>query len=381
MEIHIGYKTKYYTLDSFLQKNLSFQAYEEIKYYEPCIITSEKENKAFKFIIIDKDGIMLSENPPKQLVRVLLFKDFIGVKLEKEKADFLTGFEKEDSQHVSVQYLTNFKLNKKAKLSFEKVFKDKNATLNNSISERRLFSTGDVHIYNTLELPHLLTSLIPGSTQSLTEYLSHLSGSEIFTKEKIIIKYLKRNLICLPFNEKSSSHMLTLSLHAKYGNKRSGNVCEVDVLVVRDDDKSDTSRESVRDSVTSQKDDGITSEGKEKNIRENEKIINNNKDDISVIRNNNNNDTTYINRFIDNSNNDDTNNNNRFIDNSNNKRSIAKENEKYEYILLFYYFKPLNVINFILFLRNQIPPNMKSSQNMKNQLKNEIKIRQQFLLT
>lgn len=68
-------------LDSFLQRSLTAETYDRIRGYESCICVSDKENKAFKFVILSDEWIYLTENPPKSIQGVVHFRDVVSVEL------------------------------------------------------------------------------------------------------------------------------------------------------------------------------------------------------------------------------------------------------------------------------------------------------------
>ncbi|XP_012943380.1 uncharacterized protein C12orf56 [Aplysia californica] len=92
--------------ESFLKRSISEEAFERVRGYESCIIVSEKENKAFKFVVLSDEWIYLTENPPKTLQEAVHLKDVTSVELVNEFPDFLTGSERTNTQHIAVSYVT-----------------------------------------------------------------------------------------------------------------------------------------------------------------------------------------------------------------------------------------------------------------------------------
>ena len=68
-------------LESFLRRTLSEDTYERIRAYESCIVVSEKENKAFKYVVLGDEWIYLTENPPKAVQESVCLRDLISVEL------------------------------------------------------------------------------------------------------------------------------------------------------------------------------------------------------------------------------------------------------------------------------------------------------------
>ncbi|XP_046339786.1 uncharacterized protein C12orf56-like isoform X1 [Haliotis rufescens] len=94
-------------LESFLKRAVSEETYERIRAYESCIVVSERENKAFKYIVLGDEWIYLTENPPKGIQETVPLKDIVSVELVNEYPDFLTGAERENTQHITITYLTS----------------------------------------------------------------------------------------------------------------------------------------------------------------------------------------------------------------------------------------------------------------------------------
>lgn len=105
---------KYSNLESFLLRTLPDNKYERIRGYEPCIVVSEKENKAYKFVILGDECIYLTENPPKTVQEALSLRDVVSVELVNDYPDFLLGEDKQNSQHLSITYWTTEPLRRRS---------------------------------------------------------------------------------------------------------------------------------------------------------------------------------------------------------------------------------------------------------------------------
>ncbi|KAK3743524.1 hypothetical protein RRG08_027392 [Elysia crispata] len=92
--------------ESFLKRSISDEAFERVRAYESCIVISEKENKAFKFVVLTDEKIYLTENPPKTLQEVVHLKDVTSVELVNEFPDFLVGQERTNTHQIAVTYTT-----------------------------------------------------------------------------------------------------------------------------------------------------------------------------------------------------------------------------------------------------------------------------------
>ncbi|GFO21228.1 hypothetical protein PoB_004773300 [Plakobranchus ocellatus] len=93
--------------ESFLKRTISDEAFERVRAYESCVVISERENKAFKFVVLTDEKIYLTENPPKSLQEVVHLKDVTSVELVNEFPDFLVGQERTNTQHIAVTYTTS----------------------------------------------------------------------------------------------------------------------------------------------------------------------------------------------------------------------------------------------------------------------------------
>ena len=58
-------------LDAFLKRHLDADTFEGLRAKEACIVCSEKEDKAYKFVILSDEWIYLTENPPKKIEPVV----------------------------------------------------------------------------------------------------------------------------------------------------------------------------------------------------------------------------------------------------------------------------------------------------------------------
>ncbi|XP_060581640.1 uncharacterized protein C12orf56-like [Ruditapes philippinarum] len=94
-------------LESFLFRKLPEHRYERIRGYESCIVVSERENKAFKYVILGDEWIYLTENPPKTIQESVALGDVISVELVNDFPDFLLGDDKVNSQHLVITYWTS----------------------------------------------------------------------------------------------------------------------------------------------------------------------------------------------------------------------------------------------------------------------------------
>ncbi|XP_059161430.1 uncharacterized protein C12orf56-like isoform X2 [Physella acuta] len=92
--------------ESFLKRCLSEQEFERIRGYESCVVVSEKENKAFRFIVLSDEKIYLTENPPKTIEEAVHLKDIVSVELVNEFPEFLRGNERNNAQHIAITYMT-----------------------------------------------------------------------------------------------------------------------------------------------------------------------------------------------------------------------------------------------------------------------------------
>ncbi|XP_041379552.1 uncharacterized protein C12orf56-like [Gigantopelta aegis] len=108
-------------LESYLKRFLSEETYERIRAYESCIIFSEKEKKAFKYVVLGDEWIYLTENPPKTIQQTVHLGDVIDVELVNDVAEFFSKDERKNILHLQVTYLTTEPIKKQWRRSFRRV--------------------------------------------------------------------------------------------------------------------------------------------------------------------------------------------------------------------------------------------------------------------
>ncbi|XP_036374370.1 uncharacterized protein C12orf56 homolog [Megalops cyprinoides] len=91
-------------LDSFLRRNTERCVYERIRAYEPCVVISETVNKVFMYVVLSDDSVYLVEYPPRTIQEAVSFRDVLDIELVNDLPDFLSGREREHSQHIRVVY-------------------------------------------------------------------------------------------------------------------------------------------------------------------------------------------------------------------------------------------------------------------------------------
>ncbi|XP_056001470.1 uncharacterized protein C12orf56 homolog isoform X6 [Ostrea edulis] len=104
-------------LESFLKRTLPEEAFERVRGYEACIIVTEKENKGFKYCVLDDEFIYQAENPPKSredLQIMVPLKEIISVDLVNDFPDFLSGEERTNTQHIQVVHWTSDQIKKRS---------------------------------------------------------------------------------------------------------------------------------------------------------------------------------------------------------------------------------------------------------------------------
>lgn len=68
-------------LEAFLKRNLDVSCAERIRASESCIVCSEREDKAFKYVVLSDEWLYLAENPPKKLQEAVHLRDIVSVEL------------------------------------------------------------------------------------------------------------------------------------------------------------------------------------------------------------------------------------------------------------------------------------------------------------
>ncbi|XP_028809932.1 uncharacterized protein C12orf56 homolog [Denticeps clupeoides] len=91
-------------LDSFLKRTARRDVYERIRACEPCVVVSDAFSRVFMHVVLSDDGVYLAEYPPRSLRQAARFRDVTAIELINDLPDFLSGRERERSQHIRVIY-------------------------------------------------------------------------------------------------------------------------------------------------------------------------------------------------------------------------------------------------------------------------------------
>ncbi|XP_031653831.1 uncharacterized protein C12orf56 homolog [Oncorhynchus kisutch] len=94
-------------LDSFLKRNTERGVYERIRAYEPCVVISERVNKVFMHVVLSDECVYLAEYPPRTLTTAVDFRHIRDIELVNDLPEFLSGRDRERSQHIRVVYATS----------------------------------------------------------------------------------------------------------------------------------------------------------------------------------------------------------------------------------------------------------------------------------
>ncbi|XP_038071062.1 uncharacterized protein C12orf56-like [Patiria miniata] len=95
-------------LENFLKQKLSESVFERVRAYEACIAQSKKVKRNFKFVVLSDERIYITDNPPKVIREdeSVHLGDVTSIQLVNEFPDFLSGDDRENSQHICVKYRT-----------------------------------------------------------------------------------------------------------------------------------------------------------------------------------------------------------------------------------------------------------------------------------
>ncbi|KAM3858891.1 uncharacterized protein C12orf56 homolog [Diretmus argenteus] len=91
-------------LDSFLKRNTDRAVYERIRAYEPCIVVSDTVNKVYMHVVLTDECVYLAEYPPRTLTAAVNFSHVRDIELVNDFPDFLSGKDRERSQHIRIVY-------------------------------------------------------------------------------------------------------------------------------------------------------------------------------------------------------------------------------------------------------------------------------------
>ena len=68
-------------LDAFLRRHLPPAVYDAVRAYEPCVVVSDSEKHALKYVVLSNRLIYLTENPPKSIQQVMALRDIVAIDL------------------------------------------------------------------------------------------------------------------------------------------------------------------------------------------------------------------------------------------------------------------------------------------------------------
>ncbi|XP_057597790.1 uncharacterized protein C12orf56 homolog isoform X4 [Hippopotamus amphibius kiboko] len=91
-------------LDAFLRRHLPPEVYDSIRAYELCVVVSDSEKHAVKYVVLSDRLIYLTENPPKSIRRVVALRDIVAIDLIDDYPEFLSSPDRETNQHIRIIY-------------------------------------------------------------------------------------------------------------------------------------------------------------------------------------------------------------------------------------------------------------------------------------
>uniref|UniRef100_A0A667ZSS5 Si:ch211-258f14.2 n=1 Tax=Myripristis murdjan TaxID=586833 RepID=A0A667ZSS5_9TELE len=91
-------------LESFLKRNTDRAVYDRIRAYEPCVVVSESVNKVYMHVVLTDECVYLTQYPPRTLTAAVSLSRVREISLINDLPDFLTGKERERSQHIRIVY-------------------------------------------------------------------------------------------------------------------------------------------------------------------------------------------------------------------------------------------------------------------------------------
>uniref|UniRef100_A0A5F5PPZ8 Chromosome 6 C12orf56 homolog n=1 Tax=Equus caballus TaxID=9796 RepID=A0A5F5PPZ8_HORSE len=91
-------------LDAFLRRHLPPAVYDAVRAYEPCVVVSDSEKHALKYVVLSDRLIYLTENPPKSIRRVVALRDVVAIDLIDDDPEFFSSPDRETNQHIRIIY-------------------------------------------------------------------------------------------------------------------------------------------------------------------------------------------------------------------------------------------------------------------------------------
>lgn len=159
-------------LEAFLAKQ--FGGPDNVDFYDQeSYIEDNKENIyfkkfAFKTVIVCRDRIYLTDNPPKNLNSFVMFEDVLDIYIEDDKPKFLSGAEQENVFHVVVK-CNQFAKQKRAMPELKRRVNDLKKSivytnsLDSKIVEKELNTTPRVPLMDTFRNSDLLQHTLDSS--------------------------------------------------------------------------------------------------------------------------------------------------------------------------------------------------------------------------
>ncbi|XP_054974598.1 uncharacterized protein C12orf56 homolog [Sorex araneus] len=91
-------------LDAFLRRHLPPATYDAVRACEPCVVVSDTERRALKYVVLSDRLIYLTENPPRSIRRVVALRDVVAIDLIDDYPEFLSSPDRETNQHIRIIY-------------------------------------------------------------------------------------------------------------------------------------------------------------------------------------------------------------------------------------------------------------------------------------
>ncbi|XP_015423237.1 PREDICTED: uncharacterized protein C12orf56 homolog [Myotis davidii] len=96
-------------LDAFLRRHLAPEVYDAVRAYEPCVVVSDSEKHAFRYLVLSDRLLYLTEVPPRSIRRVVALRDVLAIDLIDDYPEFLSPQDREINQHIRIIYSTVLK--------------------------------------------------------------------------------------------------------------------------------------------------------------------------------------------------------------------------------------------------------------------------------
>ncbi|KAK7791519.1 hypothetical protein R5R35_008684 [Gryllus longicercus] len=91
-------------LESHLKRTLPRHVYDDIRYYESCVVKLPKEALAYQYVILTGKAVLLATYPFKDVKEAVRLHDVLSINVELDIPPFLKACDAHNCQHIRLKY-------------------------------------------------------------------------------------------------------------------------------------------------------------------------------------------------------------------------------------------------------------------------------------